>query len=196
MPGDTSSPLGKIVLLTSLAAGVIAIYEWLANDECPNSTSDLYGSSICSWLGLGPTAAQLAAASAAAAAATSPSTTSTPATSSNTPTAAQLATWMQNSIGSQNATVSQWNWAMAALINGTNGTTGQPNPGPFVGPGVNLPGFTSAGQLTTASGYLAALQAYQEQGNTVPGLSGANWAGFGAYWVPGMAVHSAGAWNG
>jgi hypothetical protein len=81
---------------------------------------------------------------------------------------------------------------MQILMNGENGTTGAPNPGPFVGPGVNLPGFTSATQVTTAAGYLGALAQYIAQGNTVPGLTGLHgaYAGFGAYWVPGARLHT------
>jgi hypothetical protein len=91
---------------------------------------------------------------------------------SNTPTSAQLTAWMQNAISSPQATVSQWNWAMGILINGANPSTGAPNPGPFVGPGVNLPGFTSEGQLATSDQYLSALASFQATGGIVPGLSG------------------------
>ncbi len=52
-----NGPLGKIVLLTSLAAGVIAIYEWLKNSECGTPGSYFYGSSVCGWLGIQATAA-------------------------------------------------------------------------------------------------------------------------------------------
>ena len=91
---------------------------------------------------------------------------------------------MNNAIGSTQATVSQWNYALATFI---------PS---FVGHGVNLPGFTTEGQLATADQYIAALQAYQALGNSIPGLSGLDYGypAYSPYWVPAASLHNPGVW--